>query len=559
MRHRFLVINLYMGKLRFTLTNIIFWIVLMLSCFLSENFAVLTNDPLKGFSLDSAFILTGAVIILLGLYYFLEHKKNKLTFDKILLPAISIIGLTLILNIFRQDSRTFTDYFGTGTLTFVFPIEGRIFAILEVVVWLSILYALVFVYNRFRLNKESYRWIAKVYLIAVIALVAIDVVIEADTIVEILRGTHSDGGLEFLMGNANVWSLLIFSGILSAIILSHKHFKWFYYVTMMALWTYNLLTICTTTILLSGLALFAYTVYEILSYFRENKKVALKHLLIYLGCCFSIVLVVGILTLIRVPMFVNLWKFVDRTFGAKDTSTFGVRINIWNRVFGLVSTNTLDFLFGLGHHIGPSIFKEYMKDYFPVKSAHNAFMEMFLRYGLFGALVYLGIIGVTIYSLILHFKKKNYRFAFIYGICFLAILGHSITESTTLFTPNVGGLYFSFVFVLPIINIIQEKRFKELKEDVINAPSVKEKVSRSFYLNLFIVAALSAVVTRFIKQVLRLDLFSSILVILGFIILYLIVLSLLRKNKEYNPVRAFANNSFAYYQNLIRKENNNER
>ena len=134
-----------------------------------------------------------------------------------------------------------------------------------------------------------------------------------------------------------------------------------------------------------------------------------------------------------------------------------------------------------------------------------------------------------------------------------------MSESTTLFTPNVGGLYFSFVFVLPIINIVQEKHFKELKEDVINAPSVKEKVNRTFYLNLFIVAAYSAVVTRFIKQVLRLDLFSSILVILGFIILYLIVLSLLRKNKEYNPVRAFANNSFAYYQNLIRKENNNER
>ena len=52
MRHQSRFILLYMGKLRFTLTNIIFWVVLLLSCLLSENFAVLNNDPLKGFMDD---------------------------------------------------------------------------------------------------------------------------------------------------------------------------------------------------------------------------------------------------------------------------------------------------------------------------------------------------------------------------------------------------------------------------------------------------------------------------------------------------------------------------
>ena len=84
MRHQSRFIELYMGKLRFTLTSIIFWIVLLLSCFLSENFAILNSNPMGGFSFDSAFILTIVTIGLLVLYYFLEHKKNGLTFDKVL-------------------------------------------------------------------------------------------------------------------------------------------------------------------------------------------------------------------------------------------------------------------------------------------------------------------------------------------------------------------------------------------------------------------------------------------------------------------------------------------
>ena len=139
MRHQSRFILLYMGKLRFTLTNIIFWIVLLLSCLLSENFAVLNNDPLKGFAVDSAFILTISIIVMLVLYYFLEHKKNKLTFDKVLLPALLIAGLLLIVNVFRQGSRVFPNYDNIGTFTISFSVQDRVMASLQVVVWLAVM------------------------------------------------------------------------------------------------------------------------------------------------------------------------------------------------------------------------------------------------------------------------------------------------------------------------------------------------------------------------------------------------------------------------------------
>ena len=133
-----------------------------------------------------------------------------------------------------------------------------------------------------------------------------------------------------------------------------------------------------------------------------------------------------------------------------------------------------------------------------------------------------------------------------------------MSESTTLFTPNVGGLYFSFLFVLPILNILQEKRFNELKEDLLSFEVSKEKVKKTAYVYAFILLLISVVIAKITMDALRIDLFSTILIALVIFLIGLIIISLLRKNKEYNPINVIANNALAYYQNLIRKESNNE-
>ena len=231
------------------------------------------------------------------------------------------------------------------------------------------------------------------------------------------------------------------------------------------------------------------------------------------------------------------------------------RVDIWQKIFDLLKANPLDFIFGLGHKTGNKILVEYSTT---IRTAHNAIMEMFLRYGLIGACIYIGIVGLTIYALIKHIQKKHYRFAIIYGLCFAAIFGHSMTESTTLFTPNVGGLYFSFVFVLPILNIIQEKHMNELKQDVITADVKRGKLNPSLFVYGLIILAFSVATAKILNLALSIDIFSTILVSLAVFMISLVIISLLRKNSEYNPFEIFANNTFVYYQNLIRKENNNE-
>lgn len=544
-----------MGKLRFTLTNIIIWIVLLLSCLLAENFALMNSNPLGGFSLAPAYILTISTILLLVFYYLLEHKKNGLTFDKILLPSFIMIGILMIWTILRQGNRTFIDWEGTGTFDISFTANERILAVLQVVIWLGLLYALVFVYNRFRLNKESYRWIAKVYLLVILLLVIIDFFYEWDIISGIFMGTYTGPGVQFLMGNANVWGLMVFTGILSSLVLLYKRFTWYYFAGLVGLFLFLIFTTSATAIYISILIAMAYPIYEILRHLKEDKKKTLIHLAIYFGVVTSTVLMFFFFTVIKVPLFVNFWGFVDHSIFHKDFLTVTGRTIIWEHIFDLLKGNPLDFIFGLGHVTGPKIFQVYNASAFSVKSAHNGVMEVFLRYGLLGALTYIGVLGLIIFSLFLHLRRKNYRFVFIYGLAFASVVLHSIAESTMMFTPNVGGVYFGFVIALPILNVLQEKRLKELKEDLLSLETNKVTVSKNAFLVGIISILMATIVSIIIKMIANLDIFSTILILLMQLIIGTVVLVFTN-----NKALAIINNNILYgYQRRVSQEKDDEK
>ena len=544
-----------MGKLRFTLTNIIIWIVLLLSCLLAENFALMNTNPLAGFSLAPAYILTFSTILLLVFYYLLEHKKNGLTFDRILLPSFIMMGILIIWTVFRQTNRTFIDWEGTGTFDISFAFNERLLFALQVIVWLGLLYSLVFVYNRFRLNKESYRWIAKIYLIVIVLLVIIDFFYEWDVIAGIFMGTYQGAGVQFLMGNANVWGLMIFTGIVSSLILLYKRFTWYYFSGLIGLFLFLIFTTSATAIYISLIVCLAYPIYEIFTHLKEDKKKTLIRFAIYMGIVIALTLLAVLFVLIKVPIFVNFWGFVDNSIFHKDFLTVTGRTIIWEHIFNLLKGNPLDLIFGLGHGTGQKIFQTYNASYFSVKSAHNGVIEIFLRYGLLGAIIYVGVLGLIVFSLIKHLRNKNYRFVFIYGLAFVAVVLHSIAESTMMFTPNVGGVFFGFVVALPILNVLQEKRLNKLKEDLKSVEVTPETISKNAYMISILSIMGATIVAIIIKMAARLDVFSAVLILLMQIIVALLALCL-TNNKSINIV----NNNILYrYQRRVSQENNNEK
>ena len=542
-----------MGRLRFTLTNILIWVVLILSILLSENFAPFKPNPLSGFSVAPGYLLCGVLILFLAFYYFLEHKKNGLKFDVVLLPSFIAFGILMIINIFRQDTRTFVNFEGTDNFTVTFSLNDRISAALQVVIWLAILYALVFVYNRYRLNKESIRWIAKIWVVLILVLSFVDFIYEFDVIQRIFAGTYNGGGVEFLMGNANVWGLLIYSGILTAIILSYKRFHWYYFACMSVLFSYLIFTTSATAIYISLASIFAYVLFEIFTRFKTDKKVAVSGLIILGSIVSFIVLLFVIMSALKVPMFVNFLNFVSVDIINKDYFTITGRTTMWKRLFELQVSNPMDLIFGLGHVTGRTILRTYLN--FTVKSAHNGFMEILFRYGLIGLAVYLAFLGLTVFAFIKHIKKKNYRFAYIYGLAFLAVLAHSMAESTTIFTPNIGGLFFGFIFVLPVLNIIQEKHFTALKEDVLAYTPNKRWDYKKAFKAIFFITVLGIVSAKIVHIIFDMDLFCNILLALTIIFTCCFILVLI----NYKPYNRFNDYLIISLQKHIRRDLENEK
>ena len=98
-----------MGKLRFTLTYLLFWFAIIFSCLLAENFSLFTNDHMGGMELGSLYLLSFFTILLLVFYYVLERKYNRIKLDTVLLCVILTFGLISVLTVCFQGTRTFAD------------------------------------------------------------------------------------------------------------------------------------------------------------------------------------------------------------------------------------------------------------------------------------------------------------------------------------------------------------------------------------------------------------------------------------------------------------------
>ena len=390
---------------------------------------------------------------------------------------------------------------------------------------------------------ESYRWIAKIYIILVLLFCLIDIFYEWGIIAGIFKGTYVGPGVEFVFGNANVWALVIFSGILTGLILSYKRFSWYYFSTMIAMFLYMIFTTSATCIYVSLIVMLLYPSYEVYKSIRANMRRGLKILIIYVSVWLVVIGLVALFIKVGIPMFANFWKFVDTSLLHKDFLTITGRTEIWKHIIDLLKQNPLDFIFGLGHQTGSKIYQTYNAGAYAVKSAHNGVMEVFLRYGLLGVIIYGSMLLAVFFCLGIHIKHKRYRFVIIYGLAYLALLAHSVAESTNFFTPNVGGVYFGMYFALPILNVIQTRKFKKLKDDVVATPIKKEKVPSYFYILTVVCVLAAIIITKVIYNFTGIDLFSCLIIVILLVMSILFVL-VLTNNKTINIIN---NNILASY------------
>ena len=264
-------------------------------------------------------------------------------------------------------------------------------------------------------------------------------------------------------------------------------------------------TSCATATFVSLAITIAYTIFEIVAMFYKQRKKLVTYLFAYIGGLIIFAAVFALMVIVNVNVFANFWQFVYREIIHKDYSTLTSRTGIWASVFGLLSKNPIDFIFGLGYRTGNAIFTTYYMTYrdanFAIRSTHNGVIEIFLRHGLLGVLMYAALLSTFVFGLAKLIKIKQYRVAYLYSLCFVGILAHSIAESTTFFTPNIGGMYITLIFFLPVAKETKYNHLKELNRDLQYTKIVHNKVTPTnicYFINSMLIGLIITMLSVFL-------------------------------------------------------------
>lgn len=460
--------NNNMGKLRFTLTYILFWFIIVFSCILAENFAFFSSDHMGGMNVSSLIMLSMLIMFMLVIYYLYERKHNKVSIDKVLLPIIAIFGLVCIITILWQGDRTFTNPETLQETSIKFSANEKLCYVLQVIVWCGVLYGLLFVNNRYAISRNWTRWLSFIYIAGIFICSIVDIFLEHGRIASLFNDKE-DLPLQFIIYNSNVWGHLLLVALLSCVVMNIKKFNPIYYILMFFFQTMIVFTSCATATFVGCAVLVLYSLYEILALINHQRKKSMILLVIFISAVVAFAVIFTVLVINKVPVVSDFWDFVRDRIIHKDYGTLTSRTGIWTSIMNLLGENPRDVIFGLGYKTGNAIFTKYYEIVdggFAARSAHNGFFEIFLRHGIVGLLFYVAGLSVFVVGFIKLWKKHQYRIACLYSLCFVGLLVHSVAESTMFFTPNTGGTYATFIFFLPVANASKEKYFEELKKDL---------------------------------------------------------------------------------------------
>lgn len=401
-------------------------------------------------------------------YYIFEHRKNKLTLDYILLPTLVIFGAIMIWTIFRQGDRTFGS--GSHLRTVTFTAEEKLSYALQVIMWMSALYMVVFVHNKFGFNNHVFKMLTKAYWLIIMSFALADVIVDFNFYMKLFTAGYGAGGTKFWYHHNNIWAMTLLVGVIASFILLQDGFKWYYFASVIFLSIVAFAAKSSTTTIICFFVSLLCILFELIVRFKKKPKKLVLFLGIGVIAATAFILLTHFLGEKNVPFFGYVLSYYRNIVTGKDYTTFTGRTNIWRRLIDLLMKNPLDFLFGLGYRTSNKIFSSYMSASERIYSAHNGFMEIFLRHGIVGAVIYFAIALLSFLSFISYIRHKKYRKAFIYCVSFMALTAHNFTESTTILTPNTQGMFLCMVLILPLLNTKKQKRLDIIKEDLLALP-----------------------------------------------------------------------------------------
>lgn len=520
-----------MGKIKQTLTNLIFWLAIIVSCYFIEGIGLLSEQPFSGFDNVSYISILCLTLILISTYLVFEHKLNRLKADFVLLPILLILFIVFTWTIWNQQEVITISNVTTGFVSRVLITKTDKFKYtLELGVSLIVLYLVLFVFSRQKVRNRQMMWLPSIYIGITFVSCLGTFITDWDKYVGLVTNGSLVDGISFWYYNENLFGYVLLIGILCCFVVNTTKIRWWSFIFMFIFFVQVILTTCATSMILSTAAILLYILFEIFCGFKKKPYLSMTFMIMFITLITSGLITCYILQSNGNKFIVKIFDYLNDSFSNKDFSTLSGRRIVWHNALDLISDSKRHLWFGRGYGTSTKLLQGYtaaIESGAYISSTHSAYIEILYRHGLLGLILYI-IAFVYFLAAIIHLiVKKHFRFAMIYLICVAFICMQGVMESDLFFTSNVTGLVQTIIFVMPVFrthkNIIHKKAIDSLEEFDFNEKRI-DYHQVSYSISTVLMTLIFGVITLMSCSVIYLN--NSLLPIIGSGSVILIILLL---------------------------------
>ena len=488
-----------MGQFKYILSSLWFWVIIVLSCFYVENIALLSNGlPMEGFSNPVFYIITAIILVMMVVYFFLEHKKNKIKAGWIVLSILIILFICICFAIWTNPSSTYFINYDTGEdATLTFSVNEKIRYTIQLFISFVVLYMMMFTFVKGRLRFAKLKWLAYAVIILVILASAFSLIFEIETYKTIFQGASTGEGVGSFFINPNIFGLCLMLGIMACVLVNFPHSKWWSYILMFFFFGVMIFTLSNTSLLISSGILVVYLSAKIINgYIQRHYIRSSVFVILIFAAAISLLIVYLIGESKQWPLMIAFKDFLKRFVFRNDFGTFSNRTEIWSWAMDLLKREPLRLIFGYGYGASSKLILTYSTIFErAVRTCHSGYIEVFLMSGIVGLSFYAVGIGFGFYSIIRLFIRKQFRFALMYLMFYLCILTHNLVESTRFFDVSTSGAIIMLLFYLPPIAVWQHMRKPQLVKQATHNDVWQNNVSSASIIRVITLVIISLMLT----------------------------------------------------------------
>ena len=470
-----------MRQLKFTVANLFFWLTLAIGSFYVSNLALLTSDPAAGFDFSCFWILTIAAFGCMIMYFYLEHKRNHLKIDKILLPLLIVATIIMLCTIWAQKGETFHWTNGEGENVVTFSLHDKIEYSVFLIFTMGFVYMCFYTIYTKRVSHRTFLWVAIAFLAYVWAAIIFSLVKEPDVYLHYKDPENVDYFVaQSFFYNPNSFAMLLFLGILTCFIINYYKPNWFTYICIPLFVAFIIFTNCMTSILVS---FFTVLIYFIVDIIRHAKKKLVKTAIITGICLFIFACAFGVFFFMEQTFehgYEPLDKELSELIAGFNESDLSKRTDNWSAIINRCVDNPWHLLFGRGFMTSGKYMKALMlaiRDTPIIESGshfgENGFFYIFFSAGLFGLIPYLYLICYCGYCCFRLIVNKKVYFGILRFLIDVALISYNLTETINFFDMSIQGSYILIVFFIPPIVACKYLSHKDVVKETLAIKTTK--------------------------------------------------------------------------------------